>query len=176
MLKITIPAMELYDDVRNEFVTTKEQELQLEHSLVSLSKWEAKWHKPFLSNSVKKTEEEMIDYIKCMTLTQNVKPEVYHYLTADIFNKVSEYIENPMTATTIHGQEHKPTREVVTSELVYYWMITLGIPMECQKWHLNRLFMLINVCSVKNAPNKKMSRNDILAQNRALNAARRKHY
>lgn len=176
MLTITIPERELWDEERAEFVSVKEQTLQLEHSLVSLSKWESKWKKPFLTKE-DKTPEETIDYIRCMTLTPNVKPEVYKCLTHDNIAKINNYISDPMTATTInmHGLS-KGGKEIVTSELVYYWMVALNIPFECQKWHLNRLITLIQVCNVKNTPPKKMSKRDIMSRNAALNAARRKKY
>ena len=176
MLKITIPAVELYDEKTNRFyVNSKPQTLALEHSLVSISKWESKWHKPFLTDT-EKTTEEAIDYVRCMTLTQNVDPEVYKFLTAENFRDVNAYIEDPMTASWVTEPQgaNKRSSEVITSELIYYWMIALNIPVEFQKWHLNRLLMLIKVCNAKNAPDKKMSRGDILRRNRALNAARRK--
>lgn len=174
MLRITIPAVELWDESRQEFVTTKEQTLQLEHSLVSLSKWESKWCKPFLTKE-QKTIEETIDYIRCMTLTQNVDPEVYRYLTNENIDQVNKYIAAPMTATFVSEDKNTPpNREQVTSELIYYWMIALTIPFECQKWHLNRLLMLIRVCNHKNKPPKKMNRRDLASRNASLNAARRK--
>lgn len=176
MLTITIPERELWDEERAEFISVKEQTLQLEHSLVSLSKWESKWKKPFLTKE-DKTPEETIDYIRCMTLTPNVKPEVYNCLTHDNIAKINNYISDPMTATTINMQGlSKGGKEIVTSELVYYWMVALNIPFECQKWHLNRLITLIQVCNVKNTPPKKMSKRDIMSRNAALNAARRKKY
>lgn len=174
MLQITIPAMEYYDETKDEFSSTKEQTLQLEHSLVSISKWEAKWHKAFLSKQ-DKTYEETLDYIRCMTITQNVNPEVYTRLTRANIEQVNEYISAPMTATYFADDKSaKPSRETVTAELIYYWMIALNIPFECQKWHLNRLLTLIRVCNVKNTPPKKRSKKEIMNQNAALNAARRK--
>lgn len=175
MLQITIPSRDdLWDESKGEFVTSKEQKLVLEHSLVSLSKWESKWCKPFLSKQ-EKTTEETIDYIRCMTLTQNVNPEVYNFLTDENIRDVNAYIEAPMTATWFsNSNTGKQNREQITAELVYYWMIALNIPFECQKWHLNRLLTLIRVCEVKNSPPKKMSRREILNRNAALNAARRK--
>ena len=152
MLQLTIPGQELFDEKKNEFIQTKEQRLTIEHSLVSLSKWEAKWCKPFLSDK-EKTRAETIDYVKCMTLTQNVPEEAYQRLTAENFKQIDAYIEAPMTATWFSGSEKKGRRgsEQITAELIYYWMISLNIPFECQKWHLNRLLTLIRVCSVKNA-------------------------
>ena len=176
MLQITIPPGEMWDEMRNEFVTTKGQTLTLEHSLVSLSKWESKWHKPFLSKEPK-TQIETIDYIKCMTLTQNVDPNIYQFITRDNINEINSYIDNPMTATTFSDRENKkPNRSIITAEIIYYWMIALNVPMECQKWHLNRLLTLIKVCDIKNQPDKKMSRNEVLSRNKALNAARRKQH
>lgn len=173
MLKITVPATELWDNEREVFIKTKEQTLALEHSLVSVSKWEAKWEKPFLTNK-EKSAEEIIDYIRCMTLTQNVDPMVYKSLTSDNFNAVREYIDAPMTATTFSNNGPAGHRETVTSELIYYWMIALNIPVEFQKWHLNRLITLIRICNIKNSPQKKMSKAQTASQYRALNEARRK--
>ena len=173
MLQITIPAGELLDESTQEFIATKEQTLQLEHSLVSLSKWESKWCKSFLSRQ-DKTYEETIDYIKCMTLTQNVNPNVYLFLTKENVEQINNYIAAPMTATVFSkDRDGGINREVITSELIYYWMIALNIPFECQKWHLNRLLTLIRVCNIKNTPPKKMSRRQLMDRNRALNAARR---
>lgn len=185
MYKLVIPARqaepdkEYYDEVKEEFVTipgkpaTKETALQLEHSLVSLAKWESKWCKPFLSNK-NLTEEETIDYIRCMTITQNVQPEVYENLTEDNIREVSAYIDAPMTATTFSDNgKGKGSREIVTAELIYYWMIALNIPPEYQKWHLNRLLTLVRVCNIKNTPPKKMGKRALMSRNASLNAARR---
>lgn len=177
MLRITIPAQELYNEKENKIITTKETTLQLEHSLVSISKWEAKWNKPFISENGEnnKTTEEVIDYIKCMTITQNVDPKIYNYLTVENIKEINAYIESPMTATTIKNEISKGTKkEFITSELIYYWMVANEIPFDCEKWHLNRLLTLIRICSVKNQPPKKMSKSEILSRNAKLNAARRK--
>lgn len=175
MLQLVIPlGPEIFDDEKQEFVTPDTKTLQLEHSLVSLSKWESKWCKPFFSKD-EKTPEETIDYIKCMTITQNVKDEVYSHLTRDNIMQINNYIEAPMTATTFSkNKKGNSSREIITSELIYYWMIELNIPSEYQKWHLNRLLTLIQVCNVKNEPAKKMSNKEIMSRNRALNAARKK--
>lgn len=174
MLRITIPATELWDEDKEEFVNIKEHTLQLEHSLVSLSKWESKWHKPFLSKDIK-TEEENIDYIKCMTITQNVDPKVYDFIPNDIREKIKEYIEDKMTATWFNDEKSsKGGSEQITSELIYYWMITQNIPIKCEKWHLNRLLTLIKVCNVKNQPPKKVGKKALMSQRSQLNAARRK--
>lgn len=174
---ITIPRTELWDKEKEEFVYKKEQVIVLEHSLVSLSKWESKWHKPFLSSDTK-TTEEILDYIKCMTITQNVDPEVYLRLTQQNVKEINEYIEDPATATWFGKREKKPgiNNKVVTSELIYYWMIALQIPWEAQKWHLNRLITLIKVCNEENRPKKNMNMNDVYRRNSALNAARRSKY
>lgn len=176
MLKITVPATELWDEARQEFVSTKKQDLQLEHSLVSISKWEAKWRKPFFSRTGR-AREEFLDYVRCMTMTQNVNPYVYFAISTSQLDEIRRYIDAPMTATTVRENAGgKKSREQITSELVYYWMISLNIPMECQKWHFNRLMTLIRVCSVKNSPQKKRSKSEIMRENAALNAMRRKQW
>ena len=173
MLSITIPATETYDHKTNTFTNTKQQRLQLEHSLISISKWESKWEKPFLGKD-NKTYEETIDYIRCMTLTQNVDEDIYHSITNSIMDEISTYIDAQMSATWINDLD-EPTnkKEVITSELIYYWMVALSIPFECQKWHLNRLLTLVRVCNIKNASEKKMPRKELVNRNRSLNAKRR---
>lgn len=173
MLQVTIPAIdELYDEETQEFTSSKEQILQLEHSLVSLSKWEAKWNKSFLKTK-HKTDEESLDYIKCMTITKNVPSEVYNYMTKENISEIVKYIEEPMTATILPEDDNKTSRETITSELIYYWMIAFNIPVEFQKWHLNRLLTLINVCNIKNAPPKKRNTKELIQRNKALNEARK---
>lgn len=173
MLQITVPGIELYDEKNQEFIYLKERTLQLEHSLVSLSKWESKWCKPFISKT-NKTDEEIRDYVKCMTITQNVEPEIYDRLTSKNFDEIETYINAPMTATTFkEGRGGKKNTGIITNEIIYYWMFSLGIPKECEKWHLNRLLTQIRVCNEKNAPSKKMSKSEIMKQNAAMNAARR---
>lgn len=172
MLEIEILA-EKWDESEQEFVYVKETTLQLEHSLISLSKWESKWCKPFFSKT-EKTHEETIDYIKLMTLTPNVDPDVYNRLSNENIIQINDYILAPMTATTFGKDTNsKNSREIITAELIYYWMITLNIPFECEKWHLNKLITLIKVCNIKNTPPKKMSKRDVMSRNAALNAARR---
>lgn len=175
MLTIVVPEAELFDEYSQEFVYTKKQVLKLEHSLVSLSKWEAKWKKPFLGDS-KKTPEEMLDYIRCMTITQNVDPVIYMNLDVKSIKRINEYIDDKMTATTFSDNTPRvSSREQVTSELIYYWMVNFNIPFECEKWHLNRLLTLIQVCSVKASDSgKRMNTKEILKQNNELNALRRK--
>lgn len=173
MLTITVPAQEFYDEDKNLFIDTPPVTFSLEHSLLSISKWESKWKKSYLSRN-DKTNEEMLDYIRCMTITPNIDPAVYTRLSADNIRKIQDYINDPMTATTFkQTQIQRHSNDIVTAELVYYWMITAGIPMECQKWHINRLLALIRVCEIKNAPAKKMKKKDILSQNAAVNAKRR---
>lgn len=173
MLEIVIEGREGFNEETQEFVAISGQRLMLEHSLISLSKWESKWNKPFMSKE-SRTVEETLDYIKCMTINQNIPDEIYMCLTPEHISKVQKYIESPMTATTFRKDGNgQRSNEVITSELIYYWMIALNIPFECQKWHLNRLLTLIRVCSIKNAPSKKMGKNELLARNKALNAERR---
>lgn len=175
MLRITIPATEQFNEQTMEFIQTEEQTLLLEHSLVSLAKWESKWCKSFLSSKQDKTYEETIDYIRCMTLTKNVDPNLYYNLTDENIRQVNNYISAPMTATFFsEDRSGRANREIVTAELIYYWMIALTIPVEFEKWHLNRLLTLIRVCNIKNQPPKKMSRREITSRNAALNAARRR--
>lgn len=179
MLKITIPETEYFNEETQEFVTVKETSLTLEHSLVSISKWESKWHKPFMTQEPKSIDETR-DYIRCMTMTQNVDPRVYYCITNEHMEQVNKYIDEPSTATWFGERNGKAGRgynkRVVTSELVYYWMIQLNIPVEFQKWHFNRLMTLIRVCSEEQEAaqgNHKMSKADILRRNKALNAQRR---
>lgn len=175
MLRITIPGVkELWDEKKQEFIpATKDRTIQLEHSLVSLSKWESRWNKAFLS-AKEKTTEETIDYIRCMTVTKDVDPASYYRLTSQNIKEINDYIAAPMTATYFSDTRiNSYSRDTITSELIYYWLIAFNIPFECQKWHLNRLFALIRVCSVKNTSSKKMSKAEIIQRNRALNKARR---
>ena len=178
MLQLEISGGEFFNESTQEFITTKPQKLLLEHSLLSLSKWEAKWKKPFF-NKGRKTPDEYLDYIKCMTINSNVDPLVYDNLSRDDFKKIMEYIEDPHTATTIRELPNKKRKHnrIVTSELIYYWMCVSGIPFDCERWHLNRLMTLIRICSIENNPDaKKMSKRAIYEQNRELNEARRTKY
>lgn len=174
MLQIVVPAMEEWDPIKNEFVYDKEWTLQLEHSLVSISKWEAKWCKPFLTKD-DKNYEETVDYIKCMSLTKNVPDDVYYRVPKNAYEIIGNYIDAPMTATVFYNETNNgSSRETITSEIIYFMMIAYNIPFECQKWHLNRLLTLIKVCKIRNQPPKKMGRQELIARNRALNDARRK--
>lgn len=174
MLELDIPEREVYDESCNEFIHTKPVSLKLEHSLVSISKWEALYEKPFLDQK-EKTLKETLDYIKCMTITQNVDPNVYKVLTAQEVDQIEAYLEKKMTATIIKEENTTSGRSgtFVTSEIIYYWMVACGIPLECQKWHINRLITLIKVCQEKNKPPKKMPHSARNKRNSALNAARR---
>ena len=172
MLKITIPSIEMYDEANEQFITLEKQTLMLEHSLVSISKWESKWHKPFLSKN-EKTVDETLDYVRCMTIAQNPDSDVYKMLTDKNISQVRDYIEEDMTATTFSNDKKPLNREVITAEIIYYWMIALNIPFECQKWHLNKLLTLINVCNIKNSPPKKMSKKELAHRNTSLNEARK---
>lgn len=174
MLQIEIPYQEFYNEATGEFDHIEPCTLNLEHSLISLSKWESKWKKAFLSETGF-SRAELIDYVKCMTLNQKVDPKVYQTLTMAQIDKVREYISDPHTATTVYDTRKNnrySKNEKITSEVIYYQMIALGIPFECEKWHLNRLMMLIRICAIKGT-NLQMSQAELFAQNRQLNAARR---
>lgn len=174
MLYITIPETTLWDDNAQIFIPVKRHVLQLEHSLISISKWESQWLKPFLGKE-EKTNQELLSYIKYMTITQNVPDEVYLCLTDANYKVINDYIEAPMTAKHFNNKRKGPlNQETITSELLYYWMIALNIPSQYEKWHLNRLLALIRVCNEKNEPPKKRSANEVLQQNADLNAARKK--
>lgn len=176
MFELNIPEQEFYDYENEEFVTLEAVTLELEHSLVSLSKWESKWEKPFLDDR-KKTDAESVDYVRCMITTKNYDPAVLSRLDSGQVEQISEYIDAKMTATWFN-EPKKPSgkKEVITAEIIYYWMISLTIPFECQHWHLSRLLTLIKVCNEKNTPakdRKKMSRSEMASRNRELNAQRR---
>lgn len=173
MLTITVGGTESFDEGRQKFVISGGRSLELEHSLVSLSKWESKYEKPFLGKE-KKSPEEVFFYIQCMEMTGEVPEEVFHELSESNFKEVNAYIDAKMTATWFSDQPGAPkTREVITAELIYYWMTVFQIPFECETWHLNRLFTLIRICNVKQAKPKKMSRSELAARNRELNAQRK---
>lgn len=176
MLELVIPGREWFDDVREEFVTEgKPCTLMLEHSLLSLSKWESKWRVPFLEDNPPKTREQSLDYIRCMTINKNVDPSVYNRIPRVMIHQVNDYIEDSQTATFITRKKkaRPPVKEPITSELIYFWMVSYNIPFECQKWHLSRLLMLIDVCAFKNEPPTKMTPNEILKRNSKLNKSRR---
>ena len=173
MLTIEVPEREFYNEVTGEFDYVAKTTLQLEHSLISLSKWESKWKKPFLEQD-NLSRAELLDYIRCMTINQHVDPKAYSVIPNTELERIREYIADSHTATTVYDARPNNTgpRQIITSELIYWQMIYLGIPFECEKWHLNRLMMLIRVCGIKGT-NDQMSMKDIFAQNKMLNAARR---
>lgn len=184
MLEIVIPEQhyEPYDEIKEEFlpkVDVPETKLQLEHSLLSLKKWEQKWNKPFLAQK-EITSVELSDYIRCMTLTHGVNPIVYQYIPMNVMNEIVEYIKKPMTATWFRDDAlvgaQKNTREVVTAEIIYYWMISLNIPVEFQKWHLNQLLTLIKVVNIKNSKPVKKNKMDAARERAELNRRRREAY
>lgn len=173
MLTIIVPGLECYNEETEEFYYYPDVNLDLEHSLVAISKWESKWHKPFL-NGADRTLEEIVDYIKCMAVNDVEDVSAFDRLTEDNLISINNYIGESMTATTFNDEPKAGGREIITSEIIYYWMVTYNIPFECQYWHLNRLLTLIKVCNAKNNPPKKMSQREILARNKALNESRKK--
>lgn len=170
MLTVKVLGIDYFDEENSTFITSEDVTLELEHSLVSLSKWESVWGKPFLGPDLK-TTEETLSYIKAMSLTPNIAPEVFSRLSNSNLEEINEYISAKMTATSFIEKQTK-SREIVTSEVIYYWMISLNVPFSCETWHLNRLFTLLKVCSEKNSPKKKMSKREIAARNTSLNAQR----
>lgn len=173
MLPIEIPDCEFFDEEREEFITFEGQTIRLEHSLSAIAKWESKWQKAFLVNGTK-TEEETISYIECMALDP-IDPIVFRFLPDDTYKKINAYIEAPMTATVFtKNSTSRPNREVITAEIIYYWMFSLGIPREYDKEHLNKLLTLIEVFNRKNSKPKKMSKTEIMRRNHELNEARKK--
>lgn len=188
MLTVVIPEQHhrLFDESTEEFlyIDVKKTELQLEHSLMSLKKWEQKWHQRFIEREGEKstkTPEQTIDYIRCMTLNKNVDPNVYPFIPKEQLQEIEAYINDPMTATTIKEpndtvSQAKKSKEGISAELIYYWMITLGIPFECEKWHLNTLIMLIRVCSIKNSKPEKKDPRQLAMERRQENLRRRAKY
>lgn len=174
MLTIRVPAGEFYTESTGTFIQLPEQKIQMEHSLISVSKWESKWHKPFFDGK-DKTRDETIDYYRCMAVTQNVNPLTWINLSKENEDTIMKYILDPMTGTTFNerNKHGRGGRQVISSEVIYWQMIEAGIPFECERWHINRLFTLIHVCHVKSEGGKKMSRKDLVSQNKMLNAARK---
>jgi hypothetical protein len=179
VLTLIVPlSEELYDEEKEEFVEPVTFTLELEHSLASLSKWESREEKPFLGKD-EKTNEQTLAYIRDMVLTPDVPEEVFEKFSPENLTAVNDYISAKMTATWF--RELEPTRrgnssEVITAELIYYWMVSLQIPFEAQYWHLNRLITLVRVCNEKNKPAKKVNRQTAAQRQRELNAQRRAQF
>ena len=179
MLQITIPRMEIWDDEKQEFAYLNECTVRLEHSLVAISKWESKWCKPFLTNSRQLTNEEVLDYIQCMMLNKNVDPAVYYILASEYHDEIINYIDHPSTATTFYEPDtgkKKVNDDVITSELIYYWMTSYNIPFEAEKWHIHRLIALIRICNIKNSPPQERSQEDVALMQYRINEERKKKY
>jgi hypothetical protein len=175
MLRLFVSGPELYDEEKEEFISTEGFFLELEHSLVSLSKWESIFEKPFLAEGTR-TTEELVWYVKAMIVTKDYPDDVVFRLNQDNYSDINAYIDSAQSATTfgmMPEMKHRARGETITSELIYYWMVTFNIPFECETWHLNRLFSLIRICNVKNNKGKRMSKSEIAARNRALNEERR---
>jgi hypothetical protein len=174
MLRVLVKGEELWNETKNEFVPPKYPDvtLELEHSLLSVSKWESKYEKPFLVAG--KTVDEIYDYIKAMVVTPDVDLGVLDNCPQEVLSAVQEYINSNQTATTFgHMPERRGRGEIITAELIYFWMVNFNIPFECEKWHLNRLFALIRICNIKNSKPKRMSRNEMAQRNKEINDKRR---
>ena len=179
MLEITIHPGERFDEETRTFVALKKDvKISLEHSLISISRWEAMYKRPYLSDRGPRTGEEILDYIRCMTITQNVDPNAYYFLSESDLQKINNYIGTEQTATTFraHTKDRRRKAEIVSSELVYYWMFSMGIPKDCERWHISRLFTLIRVFDIKQSKPKKRSKKEMIAERNALNRARRAQY
>ena len=176
MLRLVVVGTEFFDEETETFESVGDFELELEHSLVSLSKWESKYQKPFLTNE-SKTSREIFSYIDAMILTPIYPDDLFSRLSQTNLNEINAYIESKESATTFGSMPERRGRgETITSELIYYWMVAFNIPFECERWHLNRLFALIRICNIKNSKPKKMSRNEIAQRNRELNARRKAEF
>lgn len=174
MLKIIIEEDELFNETTSTFEKVKGAEFDLEHSLISLSKWESKHQKPFLSSNNNKTAEEIFNYIQCMVVNSNVDLDILYRISQKDIIRIQEYIDSNESATTFGMMpKSRGPSEIITSELIYYWMVAFNIPFDCQYWHLNRLFALVRICNIKNSPPEEMSRNELAQRNHDLNAQRK---
>jgi len=173
MLKVIIEGGDVFNEEDETFESFDDVIIEMEHSLISLSKWESKYQKPFLSRE-KKTSEELFGYLRAMVLTPGVDLDVLYRLSQKDIDKIQEYIDSPQSATTFGEMPgRRGPGEVITSELIYYWMVAFNIPFETETWHLNRLFSLIRICNIKNSPPQQMSRHEIAMRNRELNKQRK---
>lgn len=173
MLKIIIEEDELFNETTSTFEKVERTEFDLEHSLISLSKWESKYQKPFLSSD-SKTAEEIFNYIQCMVVSSHLDLDVLYRISQKDIVRIQEYIDSSQSATTFGAMpKSRGPSEIITSELIYYWMVAFNIPFDCEYWHLNRLFALVRICNIKNSPPEELSRNELAQRNQALNAKRR---
>lgn len=181
MLEITIQPGEIFDEVENRFIQNRKQvTIQLEHSLISLRKWEQKWKKAFLMQE-NLSVEEILDYIRCMTVSPHgISPETYYFLTTENVDSIISYIKDPMTATTFSNNNvvdiQRNSSEGITAEIIYYWMITMNVPVEFEKWHLQTLLTLIRVISIKNQKPQKVDPVKAAIERDRLNQERRKKF
>lgn len=175
MLKLHVDGYQLYDEEKNKFFDVKEDTITLEYSLYSIYKWESKWKKPYL-HTKEKTVEESIDFIRCMTLDEDVNPLLYYNIKEEDFIRINEYLNDPATATTFGAVNGPVDRRIKTAEIFYHLMTVYNIPFECEYWNFNRLLALIKVCNIENSPKKPMTKKEIYAQNRDINERNRKRF
>lgn len=174
-IQIHIPKREIYDEEKEMFIDVNEYNLTLEHSLLSISKWESKWHVPYITKK-EKTSEQVLDYIRCMNTGKPIPEEVYNYIPGEELDKIVKYINDPMTATTVKTRNNEQNREILTSEVIYYYMFECNIPKECERWHINRLMTLIGVFGVKRDTGTKLSRSEAIARNKMINERNKAKY
>lgn len=175
-IEIVVPDSEFWDSEKEEFFRVKGCVIRMKHSLLSISKWEMKWKKPFLHPKYVMTDEELKDYYKCMTITQNVNPYVYECITPEDRKRIAQYIETPMSAYAPMDKKKGGAKRSIVSERIYYWMTAYNIPQAYEKWHLSRLLNLLDIANDANSAenNKKIPTSEVFRQNHSLNQARRK--
>lgn len=179
MLRLTLPSTDFWDPRKEEYVQIGGYEVDLEYSLFTIARWESKWKKPFITSLPKFTRKDEIEWYKAMCMTEGIPDEAWMVMTPKIRQDIYDYVTDPMSATTINHRGPKTPggpKTIMTAELVYYYMVTLGVPFECEHWHFNRLMKLVDVCFVKNSPPKKMGKQEAAQMYRELNARNRAKY
>lgn len=175
---------ELFDEETNTFLHPVGKKLHLEHSLLSISKWEAEWEIPFLNTD--KTSEQSLSYIKCCVLDDDFDELLLNTLSDKNILDFNAYLSKGMTAKKIIdlrsslSQKRKSRRpasqKALTSEDIYYSMIQFHVWKECEEWPLQRLLSLLQLCSLKSNSTGEMSKSDQAKFYREENARRKAKY